>query len=67
MRRAVIGFEKDEVGHWVARLECGHSIHVRHDPPWTVRAWVLHEEERAKRLGREMECKRCDEPLDPSH
>ena len=67
MRRAVIGFEKDEVGHWAARLECGHSIHVRHDPPWTVREWVLREEERAKRLGREMECNRCDEPLDPSH
>ena len=35
MRRAVIGFETDDEGHWVARLECGHGQHVRHDPPWT--------------------------------
>jgi hypothetical protein len=34
MKRAVIGFDKDEEGHWVAKLECGHGQHVRHDPPW---------------------------------
>jgi hypothetical protein len=25
MKRAVIGFERDEEGHWVARLACGHG------------------------------------------
>ena len=25
---------------WVAELECGHTQHVRHDPPWTNRPWV---------------------------
>jgi hypothetical protein len=62
MQRAVIGFEQDEQSHWVARLECGHSIHVRHDPPWTVREWVTTEEGRAARIGALMECKRCHEP-----
>ena len=61
MRRAVIGFYRDEEGHWAARLECGHGLHVRHDPPWTVREWVTTEAGRAERIGRLMECKRCEE------
>ena len=61
MRRAIIGFEKDEEGHWRALLECGHKQHVRHDPPWTVREWVTTEEGRAARIGSVLECKRCDE------
>ena len=61
MQRAVIGFRQDEEMHWVAMLECGHSVHVRHDPPWTVRAWVTTEEERMTRVGTEMRCKRCEE------
>ena len=61
MRRAVIGFEMDDEGHWVARLECGHGQHVRHDPPWTVREWVTTAEGRAEHVGMELECKRCNE------
>ena len=62
MQRAVIGFEQDEEGHWVAKLECGHGIHVRHTPPWLVREWVVTEQGRAERLGSRMECKQCEEP-----
>jgi hypothetical protein len=62
MQRAIVGFYQDEEGHWAAaRLECGHGQHVRHDPPWMVREWVVSEEGRAERIGRLMECKRCDE------
>jgi hypothetical protein len=61
MRRAVIGFEKDGEGYWVARLECGHGQHVRHDSPWTVRDWVTTEEGRAARVGTQVDSKRCDE------
>ena len=61
MQRAVVGFEQDEEGHWVASLECGHGQHVRHDPPWTVREWVVTEAGRTARLGTRMECKLCDE------
>jgi Protein of unknown function (DUF3565) len=61
MQRAVVSFYKDEEGHWAARLECGHSQHVRHDPPWIVREWVMTEEGRAARTGSLMECKKCDE------
>ncbi len=61
MQRRIVGVERDEEGHWVARLECGHGQHVRHDPPWMLREWVITEEGRASRLGRGLECKRCDE------
>lgn len=64
MRRAIIGFHRDEENHWVAELDCGHDQHVRHDPPWTVREWVTTEEGRRSRLGVELECKRCDEELE---
>jgi hypothetical protein len=61
MRRAIIGFHRDEENHWVAELECGHNQHVRHDPPWTVREWVTTKEGRRSRLGVELDCKLCEE------
>jgi hypothetical protein len=59
MQRVVTGFDQDEFGHWRAQLACGHAIHVRHDPPWTLRTWVLDPEQRAQRIGSVMNCKRC--------
>ena len=63
MQRSVVGFYQDEEGHWAARLDCGHSIHVRHDPPWTIRDWVTTQAGRARRVGSLMDCKKCDEPV----
>ena len=40
MQQPIIGYHKDEQGHWVAQLACGHNQHVRHDPPMMVRDWV---------------------------
>jgi hypothetical protein len=60
MLRAVIGFEQDEERDWVATLECGHGVHVRHDPPWMVREWVVTEVGRRERIGSLMECKKCE-------
>ena len=62
MQRTVIGFDQDEEGHWVAKLECGHGVHVRHTPPWLVREWVVTEQGRADRIGSRMECKQCEGP-----
>lgn len=64
MQQAVTGFHQDEQQHWVATLTCGHTQHVRHDPPWTIREWVLSETERAKRIGATMQCKLCDDHAD---
>lgn len=61
MKRAITGFRQDEEAHWVAELECGHTRHVRHNPPWIERPWVLTEVGRQGFIGRVIECKKCDE------
>jgi len=57
--RKIVGFHRDDDAHWVADLECGHTQHVRHDPPWQVREWVTAAEGRARRIGATLECVRC--------
>lgn len=61
MKQPITGFHLDEENHWVADLACGHRQHMRHDPPWMERPWLLTEEGRRSRLGVELDCKRCDE------
>jgi hypothetical protein len=61
VRRRIVGFHQDLEGQWVADLECGHAQHMRHEPPWQVRAWVLTAEGRAGMAGEWVECVRCDE------
>ena len=60
MLRRMIGFHLDEHGDWVADLECGHTQHVRHQPPWQLRPWVMTEEGRDSKLGQELDCKKCE-------
>ena len=60
MKRRIVGFHQDALGDWVADLECGHRQHVRHDPPWRTRPWVLTPEGRRERMGAELECPHCD-------
>ena len=60
MKQKITGFHLDEDGHWVADLACGHTQHVRHNPPWTNRPWVTTREGRARHIGAELECKECD-------
>ncbi len=61
VERAIIGFHLDEHEHWVADLECGHTQHVRHQPPWQVRPWVTTAEGRKNHLGQTLNCKKCGE------
>ena len=63
MKRAIVGFHKDDKNDWVAELECGHQQHVRHNPPWQIREWVITEEERKKKLGYKLNCKECDKSV----
>ena len=58
--RRIVSFRKDSEGDWIAELECGHSVHVRHSPPWQVRPWVVTEEGRAARLGTCLPCAKCE-------
>lgn len=66
MIRRIAAFHQDEESHWVAHLDCGHTQHVRHDPPWTTRPWVITEEGRQSHIGRELHCKKCAAELPDS-
>jgi Protein of unknown function (DUF3565) len=59
----IVSFRQDEHADWVAVLACGHTQHVRHDPPWQNRAWTQTEQGRKSMLGKELNCKLCVEPL----
>ncbi|WP_260963290.1 DUF3565 domain-containing protein [Pseudomonas citri] len=58
-RPTVIGFHQDEDGHWVAELSCGHTQHLRHQPPWQSRAWVLDPTQRIEKIGQPFDCGWC--------
>lgn len=60
MQRSIDGFHQDEVGDWVAELSCLHNQHVRHQPPFRNRPWVLTEQGRAARVGTSLDCPLCD-------
>jgi hypothetical protein len=61
--RRITGFHQDAERQWVAELECGHQQHVRHNPPWEVRPWVLEETTRRERIGAELDCILCLAPF----
>lgn len=60
VERSIIGYHQDEVGDWVAELDCGHNQHVRHRPPFQLRAWALDPKGRVDRLGTNLECRLCE-------
>jgi tellurite methyltransferase len=60
MQRGIVGFHQDEDGDWVAELSCLHNQHVRHQPPFQDRPWVLDEHQRAARIGADLDCPLCD-------
>jgi hypothetical protein len=61
VERLIVGFHQDDENHWVADLDCGHTRHVRHQPPWQNRPWVLTEEGRSKFIGEKLNCVKCDD------
>lgn len=66
MERSIVGFRRDEEGHWVAELECGHGQHMRHDPPWQSRPWTQSEQGRAGMIGMLVNCLKCDRNEPPA-
>jgi tellurite methyltransferase len=60
VQRKIVGFHLDDEGAWVAELACRHGQHVRHQPPWVERPWVLTPTGRASQLGRSLACPWCD-------
>ena len=64
--RRIVGFHQDAERHWVAELECGHTQHVRHEPPLVSRPWVLTEAGRTRHLGTTLACRLCAETAGPA-
>jgi hypothetical protein len=60
VRRTIVSFGQDDRGDWVADLSCLHRQHVRHQPPFRDRPWVLEESGRAAHIGSELDCPLCD-------
>ena len=60
MQRKITGFHPDPQNDWVADLACGHGQHVRHNPPFENRPWVVTADGRAAKLGVTLNCVRCD-------
>lgn len=61
MQRTIVGFHQDEERNWVADLDCGHGQHMRHNPPFFERPWVVEEETRNARIGEKLACVKCDQ------
>ncbi|WP_207885965.1 DUF3565 domain-containing protein [Pseudomonas sp. 30_B] len=55
----LLDFHQDEDGYWVAVLSCGHTQHLRHQPPWQSRPWVLDPQQRQAQIGRPFPCGWC--------
>ena len=66
MQRKITGYHLDEYDDWIAELECHHGQHVRHNPPFVNRPWVITADGRESKIGEILNCKKCDEdtPID---
>nr|WP_262383498.1 DUF3565 domain-containing protein [Pseudomonas rhodesiae] len=55
----IVALHQDDSAHWVAELSCGHTQHLRHQPPWQSRAWVLDPQQRSEKIGQRFACGWC--------
>jgi hypothetical protein len=51
MKRKITGFHLDEINDWIEELEYNHGQHVRHNPPFVNRPWVVTLEGRNSNIG----------------
>lgn len=60
MQRSIVDFGIDAADDWFAILDCGHTRHVRHRPPFVERPWVTTKAGRDSWLGSRFDCVYCD-------
>lgn len=63
----VLDLRQDEEQHWVAVLSCGHTQHLRHQPPWQNRYWLLDPQQRNAKIGQPFVCGWCAAAAEPMH
>lgn len=63
---SIVGYHLDDENDWVAELACKHFQHVRHNPPFINRPWVITEVGRNNMLGHKLKCVKCQDkaPID---
>jgi hypothetical protein len=59
MHHAITGYFQDDAGHWVARLDCGHDLHLQHNPPVANNPWILTQTGRDDKIGVLLICTNC--------
>lgn len=62
VRRPIVALEQRD-GRWMATLDCGHEVLVRHRPPLVMNRWVLRSDSRKEALlkRRHLNCRTCSE------
>ncbi|WP_461481628.1 DUF3565 domain-containing protein [Porticoccus sp.] len=65
MKRAITGFHMDRFQEWVAELDCGHGLKMRHNPPYMECRWIGTGTGRQQHIGDSVECVDCDMPALP--
>ena len=66
MEKVITGFHLDRFQEWNADLECGHSVEMRHNPPYQECKWIGTSKGRQKHIGATRECVYCDMPELPT-
>lgn len=65
MKRAIKSFQKNRFQEWDALLVCGHSVTMRHNPPYMSCRWIGTAEGRQAHVGDDIDCVSCDMPTLP--
>ncbi|MDN5938611.1 MAG: DUF3565 domain-containing protein [Salinisphaera sp.] len=65
VKSGIVAYHRDDEGHWVAELACGHFQHVRDQPPWCERPWLRTAAGRQDMLGFRLDCVKCDAGAPP--
>lgn len=67
MEKVIAGFHLDRFQEWNADLECGHTVEMRHNPPYQECKWIGTAKGRQEHIGDTRECVYCDMPELPAH
>ena len=67
MEKVITGFHLDRFQEWNADLECGHTVEMRHNPPYQECKWIGTAKGRQEHIGDTQECIYCDMPELPDN